>query len=167
VRPILHVSQIASVLGLPRPPGGEKVRLGWELASALDEWLECLRSLDWGALTAPTASRGRSLRNLTVNVFHPVGLLPVAWTTGRFDWDPDGDAEREAALGDAEEVVGYTERIAAGWTSFLLDSETDLHERDPEVLSPRGRVTYSELMASQVWHAQFHLRQITSESPSA
>ena len=33
----------------------------------------------------------RSLRNLTVNVFHPFELLPTAFDEGRFDWDPDLD----------------------------------------------------------------------------
>jgi hypothetical protein len=161
VRPILHVSQIAAALGLPRPLGGGGLASGWELSSTLEAWLEALRPLDWAALTAPAASRGRTLRNLTVNVFHPVGLLPGAWETGRFDWDPDGDPEREAALADLPAVVGYAERIASAWSGFLLESEDDLEERDRDVVSPRGALTYSELLAAQLWHARFHLRELS------
>jgi hypothetical protein len=32
--------------------------------------------------------------------------------------------------------------------------------REPEVTSPRGRVTYANLLDSQRWHAAFHYRQL-------
>ena len=105
--PILHVSQVASILGLPAPAELEAVRLGWEIAGILDGWIRELRGLAWAQLTAPTQSRGRSLRNLTVNVFHPVDLLPEAWTSGGFDWDPDEDPVREAALVSTDELIAY------------------------------------------------------------
>ena len=158
--PILHVSQIASALGLPAPPGLERARLAWDLAGVLDAWVERLRGLDWELLTRPTKSRGRSLRNLTVNVFHPVELLPEVWVSGRFDWDPDGDRVREGELSSAEDVVRYAEGIEAGWSSFLLELGDEIERRDPRVASPRGEVTYTELLASQVWHAGFHLREV-------
>ena len=74
ITPILHVSQIASALGLPAAAGQEPVQRAWELVGALARWIEHVRPLDFRELTAPTASRGRSVRNLTVNVFHPVSL---------------------------------------------------------------------------------------------
>ena len=160
VTPILHVSQIATTLGLPLPPSHESTRLGWRLAAILDTWLERLQPLEWDVMTAPTESRGRSIRNLTVNTFHPIELLPGAWESCRFDWDPDRDAEREAELTSPVEVVEYAERIAGRWTSFLYDTEEALAQRDPAVTSPRGAVAYSELLASQAWHAGFHLDQI-------
>ena len=36
----------------------------------------------------------------------------------------------------------------------------DLLARDPDVDSPRGRVTYRTLLDSQRWHAAFHYRQL-------
>ncbi len=158
--PILHVSQIAAALGLPVPAGLERARLAWDIAATLDGWVERLRGLGWDRLTQPTQSRARSLRNLTVNVFHPIELLSGAWESGSFDWDPGEDSAREAALRSAEEVVRYAERITAGWASFLLEVGDELERRDPRVASPRGEVAYSELLASQRWHADFHLREV-------
>jgi hypothetical protein len=79
---------------------------------------------------------------------------------GRFDWDPDGDDERERALETAEALRVYAGRIAAAWTSFLLDDEEALRAHDPLVRSPRGDVRYGELLDAQRWHASFHLRQL-------
>lgn len=160
VTPILHVAQIASALGLPAPPGLERARLAWDIAAILDAWVERLRGLDWELLTRPTPSRARSLRNLTVNVFHPIELLLEAWESGRFDWDPDEDQAREAALGSPEEVVRSADRVAAGWASFLLELGDEIERRDPRVASPRGDVTYSELLESQRRHADFHFREV-------
>lgn len=158
--PILHVSQIAAALGLPVAASEQPARLGWELAATLDRWLELVRPLGLEALTAPTASRGRSVRNLTVNVFEPVALLPGAWATGRFDWHPEDDDRREGSLASPAGVVAYAERIAGAWTSFLLEREGELAGRNPEIASPRGAVSYSDLLAAQISHARFHLDQI-------
>ena len=160
VTPILHVSQIAGALGLPSPQGDDATRLAWELLSTLDRWLALIRPLSLEQLTAPTESRGRSIRNLTVNVCHPIELLPDAWETGFFPWDPEGDDEREASLASSDDVIRYAEVTAGHWTGFLLASGEDLSARDPLVTSPRGAVAYSELLASQAFHATFHLRQI-------
>jgi hypothetical protein len=160
--PILHISQIARRLGLSAPEAGEALGLGWELAATLERWVDVIQRLDLAELVAPTGSRGRSIRNLTVNAFHPVELLPDTFATGRFNWDPDGDTEREVVLRDADTVLDYAERIGRRWTSFLLEREDELRARDPAVSSPRGEVTFSELLESQRRHAGFHLDEIES-----
>jgi hypothetical protein len=158
--PILHVAQIGSLLDLPVPAGEQSIVQAWQLAATLETWIDRIRGLDLEALTAPTESRGRSIRNLTVNTFHPVGLLPGAWATREFAWDPDGDDEREAGLPVAEAVVAYAQRIVGAWSAFVLETGQDLGERDPRINSSRGDVAYSQLLDSQVFHAAFHLRQI-------
>jgi hypothetical protein len=158
--PILHVSQLASMLGLEAPPQLEVTRLAWDAAAVLGAWVELIQPLDFETLTAPTPSRERSLRNLTVNVFHPFELLPDAFATGRFDWDPTIDEQREAALGDPGAVVDYATRRHLVWQGWLLEHESDLLGRDPLVNSPRGSVSYANLLASQRWHAAFHYRQL-------
>jgi hypothetical protein len=57
-------------------------------------------------------------------------------------------------------VAAYAGRIAGRWTAFLLESGDELNAHDPVVRSPRGEVTYAELLDSQVFHATFHLDQI-------
>jgi hypothetical protein len=158
--PILHVSQLASALGLPAPAGSASTGTAWDLARILDAWCGHLREIGWELVVEATPSRGRSLRNLTVNTFHPIELLRGAWEQGRFDWDPDGDGERERALVDAHAVRTYAERIAARWTDFLLETGDELDGRDPTVSSPRGDLRFSELLASQRWHAAYHYRQL-------
>jgi hypothetical protein len=158
--PILHVSQLASMLGLEAPPQLEVTRLAWDAAAVLGAWVELIQPLDFETLTAPTPSRERSVRNLTVNVFHPFELLPDAFATGSFDWDPTIDDEREAGLGDSDAVVAYATRRHLVWQGWLLEHEGDLVGHDPVVSSPRGSVTYANLLASQRWHAAFHYRQL-------
>jgi hypothetical protein len=158
--PILHVSQLASMLGLEAPPTLEATRLAWDSVAILEAWVGLIAPLDFEVLTAPTPSRGRALRNLTVNVFHPFELLPAAFQGGRFDWDPELDDDREAALDDAAAVVGYAEARLDGWRSWLTGHESELDGRDPQVASPRGQVAYSTLLDFQRRHAAFHYRQL-------
>jgi hypothetical protein len=160
VSPILHVSQLASMLGLGAPAQLEVSRLAWDLTAVLEAWLRLTGQLDFETLTLPTPSRGRSLRNLTVNVFHPVELLPTAFDDGRFDWDPTLDEVREASLHDAAAVVRYARERYVDWHDWLLEREAELVARDPDVDSPRGEVTYGNLLDSQRWHAAFHYRQL-------
>jgi len=153
------VSQLTAALGLPVPPIQEPARLGWETLPVLRSWLDHLRGLDWETLTKPTPSRGRSLRNLTVNVFHPFELLPEAWRSGSFPWEPECDDEREALLDSVLEVVAYAGRIFADWTDFVLEHGEELGRRDPTVVSPRGDLRFSSLLESQLEHASFHREQ--------
>jgi hypothetical protein len=156
-RPILHVSQLAAALGLPAAPSSEPSRLAWETLPILRAWLDRLRPLGEELLSAPTSSRGRSLRNLTVNVFHPFELLPGAWETGDFPWEPERDDEREPV-----DVAGYAERILTAWSEFVVEHGDELGERDPLVSSPRGDIRFSALLESQLEHVAFHHGQLVA-----
>jgi hypothetical protein len=160
--PVLHVSQLAAALGLPAPPCSEPSRLAWETLPLLRAWLDRLRPLGDESLSAPTESRGRSPRNLTVNVFHPFELLPDAWESGQFPWEPERDDEREQALPRPSDVVAYAEGILADWTAFVLEHDDELGRRDPVVSSPRGDVRFSALLDSQLAHVAFHHDQLVA-----
>ncbi len=160
--PILHVSQIAPVLGLPTPAALEAPRLAWDCTSVLGGWVELIETLEWEVLVQPTPSRDRTLRNLTINVFHPFELLPAAWTTGSFGWDPGLDSTREQELRSAEDVVRYARERHVGWLDFVLEREADLAQADRPISSPRGEITFANLLAQQRWHAAFHYRQLVA-----
>lgn len=160
-RPVLHVSQLSTWLGLPAPESEASTRAAWDILGLLRAWVDHLRVVDDALLLEPTPSRGRTIRELTVNTFHPLGLLPGAWTSAEFDWHPEEDPVRMEALRDADAVREYAQRNCDGWNLFLLDAGAELDERDPSVRSPRGTLAYSTLLTSQRWHAAFHYRQVT------
>lgn len=155
------MSQIAAALGLERADGSDPTALAWDISAILDAWAQHLDGLETQPVTAPTPSRGRSLRNLTVNTFHPIELLPAACERGVFPWNPDGDDDRERLLIDAAAVQAYAGRIAGLWAAFVLGAAGHL-EADLPVESPRGEVTVANLLASQRWHAAYHYRQLVA-----
>ena len=158
--PVLHVSQIASALGLAPAPSGDPQRDGTDAAVILEAWLGNIHELDWETLLRPTPSRGRSLRNLTVNVFHPFELLPAAWTNHRFDWQPEADHIRETAITNIGVLYSYTAHTAASWQRFLNNAGDKLGKCEPVISSPRGDLAFSALLSSQRWHAAYHYRQL-------
>jgi len=156
--PVLHVTQIAETLGLPAPPGGSPAEEGDQALAILRAWIKTVRNASWEALLEPTPARGRTLRNLTVNVFHPFELLPAAWTTGEFPWHPEDDAGREERLENLEDLLAFAVEAADGWKAFL--GHELLAGDDRNVASPRGSVRFSALVSFQRWHAAYHYRQV-------
>jgi hypothetical protein len=158
--PVLHVSQIADALGLPPPPAEPASREGADAATILGAWIDGLGEAEWEAVLRPTPARGRTLRNLTVNVFHPFELLPEAWSSGDFAWHPEDDGVREKRLATRDDLLAFAQKAAAGWQSFLGRDDVDVH--DPLVASPRGPVRFSALVSFQRWHAAYHHRQLAA-----
>jgi hypothetical protein len=151
--PVLHVSQLAELLGLPPPAAGSPHRDARDASAILEAWIERIGGVDWKELLAPTRSRGRSLRTLTVNVFHPFELLPDAWEQRRFDWHPEEDDLRESRLRDRAALVDYAASVAFAWRGFEFAGERTVE-------TSRGAVTWSALLSFQRWHAAYHYRQL-------
>ena len=160
-RPVLHVSQLSTWLGLPVPPTEASTRAGWDILGIVRAWVDHLTAVDGALLLEPTPSRDRTLKELTINSFHPLELLPGVWRTGEFEWHPEEDVDRMQALPDAASVRRYAQDVLDGWNLFLLDEGEALDERDPEVRSPSGTIAFSTLLTSQRWHVAFHYRQMT------
>ena len=157
--PILHVAQLATMLGLEAPAHLAVTRLAWDGAAVLDAWLKLIRPLDQKS-SPRRRHRAAAPCATCLNVFHPFELLPTAFETGRFDWDPTLDEDREAAVQNAAAVVAYASDRHLAWQDWLRENESDLLARDPDITSPRGHVTYANLLDSQRWHAAFHYRQL-------
>lgn len=159
--PVLNLRQLAGLLGIPAPPGFESTQLGYDLLQIVDSWAANLQALPWELIVAPTPSRDRSVRNLTMNAVYPISLLPKAWATGRFDWGiVDLDDELGQVYTSAEQLAEFAHGVHRAWAEFMLESEEALALDDPLVVTPRGQSRYSELLASQRWHIAFHHRQI-------
>lgn len=101
------------------------------------------------------------MRNLAVNVFHPFALLPGAWAGEGFPWHPEQDELLEEPLHTARDVVGYAESIYEAWSTFLEDTD-DLERPGLLVPSPRGELSWHDLLDHQRWHAAFHYRQLVA-----
>jgi hypothetical protein len=166
---IQSTTQIAAALGLET---SERLRvevLAAETLLVITAWTSALEGLDIETLTAPTPSRGRSLRNLTVNVFHAIELLPAAWETGWFAWEPELDEQLELFLPTAKEIVRYACQIRDRWQEFVTSElmrpvggrSTD-DVSDSVVSSPRGELSFGVLLDAQRTHAAYHYRQLES-----
>ena len=161
VWPILHPSQIASILGIEHQSSEPAQEVAWDTVSILEGWVKNLNHLSWSEILAPTPSRGRSTRNLTVNAFHPFELLPGAFERGEFPWRPDlTDAEMEASLVDSGSTVEFASNVLNGWKLFLMGQDSEAGFVDGPVTTPRGEVTLHALLDSQRWHAAWHHRQV-------
>lgn len=160
--PILHPSQIASVLEIPGSElENDSRRFAWDTVSILESWLEeLLPSASWDQIVKPTPSRGRTVRNLTVNVFHPLELLPIAWRDYRFDWYPEEDAQGERSITNFAELNDYARKRFNKWQMFIMEVEDEFEAHDPLVTSSRGDAPFSVVLRSQRWHMAFHHRQI-------
>jgi hypothetical protein len=158
--PVMHRTQIATALALPVPKTEESQRLAWDLVPVLDGWIAHVEQVEWDRLVRPTPSRDRTLRNLTVNVFHPVSLLPNAFFSGRFEWYPEEDHRREEDLRSPADAIGYARGVADAWLGFLANHGKECDERNPPVASSRGDVHFAALLEYQRWHAAFHYRQM-------
>lgn len=165
---VLYPGQLAPLLGLPEPGGLDAVRHAWDLVALCDAWADAVGEIppelvgERMPLSTPDPGRHITFRDLVVNVFHPIVLVPDAWTTGDLPWFPEErDEEIAGTLPDHAAVAEYARRGAKTWTGFVLDrDEGELARRNPEVTSPRGTVRFDALVASQRWHAAFHYRQL-------
>lgn len=163
--PIIHPVQIRSILGMPvdGADGPEPwLPMAWDIAAILDDWVRLLPHYSWDQLLAPTLSRGRNSRNLTVNVCRPIELLPIAYQEHFFGWyTGEADLQVEAYLRTTEELAQFAQGISVTWQGFLMELSELPEVADPFLTSTRGDTSFSELLRLQRFHAAFHHRQIT------
>jgi glutaredoxin len=157
---IYHVSQIAALVGLATRGSATALRLAWDLAAILEAWSEQLDGIGWELMQASTPSRGRTVRNLTVNVHEPVHEMTVAWEGGVFTWDTDADEVRARALTDASSVRSYAQLRTAGWITFLMDVGDELGREERHVQAGGETLSFTDLLDAQRFHAAFHYRQL-------
>lgn len=161
--PIFHPVQLRAILGMPAEDGGPEpwLPMAWDIAAVLDDWLRLLPVFTWEQLLAPTLSRGRNTRNLTVNVWRPIALLPTAHERHFFGWfTGEADLQVESYLRSPEEVLDHAQRGSWAWQSWLMEVSELPEVEDPHISSTRGDTSFSDLVRAQRFHAAFHHRQI-------
>ena len=164
--PLLHMTQIVSILGLDLPTGIDTrtTRVAYDCITILESWLELLDRIPFATMIAPTPLRGRSVRNITTEMFHLFALLPTAWETGALEWHTkETNQRREEPLVDAEAVRSFARAHLTSFQSFVLDHEEVFEEQDPWVVTTaRGELPFSALMDSQRTHVAVHQRQLVT-----
>jgi hypothetical protein len=93
-------------------------------------------------------------------VFGPFELVADAWESGRFDWRPEEDDERERELHDSGAVIGFAEGAACAFRDFMCRWGAELGRSDPCIWTPRGEIAFSSLLGFQRWHVAYHYRQL-------
>jgi len=171
VQPIIHVSQLYSLLGLDLPAEFNERSLAWDVLTMMESWLGVIRSLTDEQLFAPTPARNRSPRDLLVDAFEKIGKGPAAWTTG--DYVVVIDTEDIArTLTDVASSVRYAEHHIVVWHDFLMEHFGDDAgaQQGPAVnvweigfgkRRERGTVGFGVVLSFLRNHTAMHLRQVT------
>ena len=156
-----HPSQLASLLQLDVGDAQPATAVAFSLLDVLERWIGVLDGVPFDALLEPTLSRGRNIRNLTVNVYRPIRMLPQSYTDGLFNWfTNEADLQQESFLRDTAAVIAFAQEIYSEFANFLLEQGDALAANDPVLTGNRGDMRFSELLVTQRFHAAFHYRQI-------
>jgi len=156
---ISTIAQLAAAVGEPSPPGPPVAQAAGDNIALLDAWVAHLRVFSWEFLSAPSPSRSRTFRELTVNVFNPFDLLPAAWETGEFPWHPEDDEAKGAAFSSHRELLAWAVGVGKRWSQFVA-IEQDAFEDGRVLSSPRGEQEWEPLLVALRWHSAFHYRQL-------
>ena len=165
---IIHVSQLASLIGIGGATAVDERRQAWDLAAMLRIWVRIVGLLDWPTMLAATPSRGRSVRELVVNVFEMIRPLQDAWAGDDFVIDVPSERPVAESL-DAPGLTRYMEGIASQWEAFVVAHEID--ERPSAVpvwrtiesgeRRPLGELPFGGILSFVANHTAGHLRQTT------
>jgi hypothetical protein len=166
-----HPTHVAKLLGIPTDPRHGPERVAADLVRVLDAWLEVIRSAPWQLLLEPTPSRGRTSRELVVNVFKFVDLLPEAWETGEWNGALEVGMDRwlaeeervEMTLTDRGKVEAYAEPIRDAVATFFDGVESELGASESRfILNAGGGLAYPDVLDGQRIHAAQHYRQVAT-----
>jgi hypothetical protein len=176
-----HPSQAGMLLGLETPPA---LRDAWQVATDIDAVLEAFVELaattPWEALLTPMPVLNRTPLALAVDASVGITALLEPFTTGWFHWPGNpvtgelGDAEVVAyeasivaTISDRDDLLAFLRPVAESWRTFVLDNDAAFHaEPARPVRTPRGELTWVELLEAQRLHAAQHYRQAATQVAS-
>ena len=171
VQPIIHVSQLYSLLGLDLPAEFNERSLAWDVLTMMESWLGVIRSLDDAQLFSPTPARNRSPRDLLVDAFEKIAKGPASWSDGNYVVVIDTE-DVARTLGDVQAAARYAESNIDVWREFLLEhyGDADVLSKGPPVVvweigfgkrRERGTVEFGVILSFLRNHTAMHLRQVT------
>ena len=169
-----HPDQAGALLGLETPPElRDALRVAWDVDEIARAWLELAESTPWEALTEPVPGFGRTPLALAVDAVNGIAQLPDSFSSGWFHWPGNprtgetGDAavvayeaSIVAGIERRDDLLAFVRPVAESWRRFVVDEE-EAFRADPtrSVRTPRGELTWVELLEAQRLHAAQHFRQ--------
>lgn len=176
-----HPSQAGLLLGLETPPAlRDAVRVAWDIDAVAEAFLELVTATPWDALISPLPVLNRSPLALAVDASVGIKALLEPFATGWFHWPGNpvtgetGDqsvvayeASIVATIGDRGDLLAFVRPVVEVWRAFVVENEAAFRD-DPAraVKTPRGELTWVELLEAQRLHAAQHYRQAVTQVAS-
>jgi hypothetical protein len=176
-----HPSQAGLLLGLETPPAlRDAVQVAWDVDSVLDAFLALVETTPWDALLTPMPVLNRTPLALAVDASVGIKALLEPFETGWFHWPGNpvtgetGDkyvvayeASIVSTIGDRDDLLAFVRPVVESWRTFVLEHE-DAFRADAAraVRTPRGELTWVELLEAQRLHAAQHYRQAATQVTS-
>jgi hypothetical protein len=176
-----HPSQAGLLLGLEIPPAlRDAVQVAWDIDSVLRAFVELAEATPWDALLTPMPGLNRTPLALAVDASVGIRALVEPFERGWFHWPGNpvtgalGDAEVVAyeasivaQIDERSDLLAFVRGTAERWRAYVSENEEAFHA-DParRVRTPRGELTWVELLEAQRLHAAQHYRQAMTQVAS-
>jgi hypothetical protein len=176
-----HPSQAGLLLGLETPPAlRDAVQVAWDIDAVERAFLELVETTPWDALLTPMPVLSRTPLALAIDASVGIAALLEPFITGWFHWPGNpvtgelGDAvvvayeaSVVATICDRDDLLAFVRPVVESWRTFVLENE-DAFRVDPAraVRTPRGALTWVELLEAQRLHAAQHYRQAVTQVAS-
>jgi hypothetical protein len=176
-----HPSQAGLLLGLETPPAlRDAVQVAWDIDAVAEAFLELITATPWEALLTPMPVLHRTPLALAVDASVGIKALLEPFASGWFHWpgNPEtgetGDqsvvayeASVVATIGDRAGLLAFVGPVADAWRAFVAENEAAFRT-DPArpVRTPRGELSWVELLEAQRLHAAQHYRQAVTQVAS-
>jgi hypothetical protein len=176
-----HPSQAGLLLGLETPPAlRDAVQVAWDIDAVERAFLELVEMTPWDGLLTPMPVLNRTPLALAVDASVGITALLEPFVTGWFHWPGNpvtgelGDAtvvayeaSIVATIGDRDDLLAFVRPVVESWRRFVLENE-EAFRLDPAraVRTPRGELTWVELLEAQRLHAAQHYRQAATQVAS-
>jgi hypothetical protein len=176
-----HPSQAGMLLGLKTPPAlRDAWQVAWDIDTIVGAFLEMATTTPWEALVTAMPVLNRTPLALAVDASVGIKALPEPFTTEWFHWPGNpltgetGDAavvayeaSIVATIDGRDDLLAFMRPVAEAWRTFVLENDDRLRA-DPArpVRTPRGELTWVELLEAQRLHAAQHYRQAATQVAS-